>query len=52
MMRRRNKGVMVVMRLMRRRRATRVRRVLRKRKSLRMRGWNTTQGQLYPPSTY
>ena len=44
MMRRRNKGVMVVMRLMRRRRATRVRRVLRKRKSLRMRGWNTTQG--------
>ena len=49
MMRRRNKGVMVVMRLMMRRR---VRRVLRKRKSLRMRGWNTTQGQLYPPSTY
>ena len=43
MMRRRNKGVMVVMRVMRRR-AVRVRRVLRKRKSLVMRGWNTTQG--------
>jgi len=36
----------------RRRRAMRMRRVLRKRRrTLVMRGWNITQGQLYPAST-
>jgi hypothetical protein len=52
MMRRRKKRVMVVMRVMMRRRTVRVRRLLRKRKSPVIRGWNTTQGQLYPPSKY
>ena len=49
MMRRGNKGVMVMMEAMMRRRAMKVRRVPRKRKSLVMRGWSTIQGQLYPP---